>query len=158
MMTSLQKILSQPVAGDNLPRNKGEYRIIEINTDAEMTQCRPRDWDYAFWGIWCFFADPVKVCQTKEDVLRFFEGYSIKEIDDSMSRKEYPVLEIGKDGNYHTITDTITLEMEDGQCYVIRDWERTQRAIRLFKIHTQNMPFAGIDEIPGWRFKDYLLP
>ncbi|OGG56953.1 MAG: hypothetical protein A3F84_15580 [Candidatus Handelsmanbacteria bacterium RIFCSPLOWO2_12_FULL_64_10] len=176
MLSQLARILSETTAADGLPRNRGEYRILEIDTtpvevpDEEgPLSYRPKDWDYAFWGPWVSGAEPVRKCRTKEDVLTFFSDHEITAIDDSMGYIHFPPLEIfnpeGKLEVYHTIVDTITVDVAGGRCFVIRDWDRSRRAHILFEIHTNRDPLMrGMREesrkdgvTPSWRVRDYLV-
>jgi len=48
MLSKLKEILSQEEATDGLPRNRKDYRIVEINFEKGGSSYRPRDWDYAY--------------------------------------------------------------------------------------------------------------
>ena len=165
MLDQLNDILSIQTAADGLPRNKGEYRILEIDPlKLDKPSSRPCHWDYAFWGFWVFSVEPVTKCETKEDVLDFFEDFRITEIDDGMSKKEFPELTLSsEEGAYHTITDNITVDVVEGQCFIIRDWDRSKRAWRLFRVHASRegiWNWAGRegDDQVSWKMTEYLVP
>lgn len=176
MRAQLAEKLSEATAADGLPRNRGEYRILEIDTtpveapDGETpVSFRPKDWEYAFWGPWVSGAEPVRKCRTKEEVLAFFTDYEITAIDDGMGYIHFPPLEVfdpeGKPEVHHTITDTITVDVAGGRCFVIRDWDRSRRAHILFEIHTNRDPLmremreearqSGVP--PSWRLREYMV-
>lgn len=176
MLSQLARMLSGTTAADGLPRNRGEYRILEIDTgpvevpdEERPLSYRPKDWDYAFWGPWVSGAEPVRKCQAKGDVLAFFVDYEITAIDDSMGYIHFPPLEVfnseGKLERHHMIADTITVDVAGGRCFVIRDWDRSRRAHILFEIHTSRDPLMrGMREEarrsgvpPSWRVRDYLV-
>lgn len=161
MLDQLNKILSLQTAADGLPRNKGEYRILEIHhLELDNPSSRPRHWDYAFWGPWVSRVEPVAKCETKEEVLDFFRGFQISEIDDGMARKAFPELVLSSEkGYYHTIIDTITVDIAVDRCFIIRDWNRTKRAYRLFQVHSNRELGDWDDDYEvSWRMRDFLIP
>ncbi|MFC1526529.1 hypothetical protein ACFL6X_06945 [Candidatus Latescibacterota bacterium] len=95
-------------------------------------------------------------------MLDFFDSFRITEIDDGMSQPGFPEVVLGgEDGANHTIADNITVDMTEGRCFVIRDWDRTKRAYRLFLIHANRVgdwPREEEDDVPSWRMRDYLVP
>ena len=165
MLDQLNKILSIQTAADGLPRNREEYRILEIDPlKIDEPSSRPRHWDYAFWGFWVFCVEPVTKCETKEEVLDFFDSFRITEIDDGMGKKEFPELILSsEDGAYHTITDNITVDVAEGRCFVIRDWDRSKRAYRLFRVHANKEELTNWiskewDDEVSWKMREYLIP
>ncbi len=176
MLSQLARIFFETTAADGLPRNRGEYRILEIDTaqftfpdEEKPLSYRPKDWDYAFWGPWVSGAEPVRKCRTTGKALAFFSDFEITAIDDGMGRAHFPALDIfnadGKLEHYHTIADTITVDVAGGRCFVIRDWDRSRRAHALFEIHTNRDPLMrGMREeaeqngiVPSWRVRDYMV-
>ena len=174
MLDTLKEMLTQETAADGLPRNRAEYRILEIDLTKGLEHCRPKGFGYAFWGPWCSCAEPVMKCKTKDDVLRFFSSYEIVGIDDSMAKGHFPEVDFGgEEDGYHTITDTITIDVAEGRCFVIRDWDRSKRAHRLFAVHakhedrdedatplrSQEAPYCIEEEsiFSSWRFKEYMV-
>jgi hypothetical protein len=165
MLDQLNEILSLQTAADGLPRNKGEYRILEIDPlKIDEPSSRPCRWEYAFWGHWVFCVEPVTKCETKEEVLDFFEGFQITEIDDGMSKKEFPEAVLSsEEGAYHTISDNITVDVAAGRCFIIRDWDRTKRALRLFRIHANReelenwMGHDDGEDGGSWKMREYLV-
>ena len=173
MLTRLRETLSQETAADGLPRNRGEYRILEIDFERGGEKCRPSDWDYVFWGPWSFCAEPVMKCETSDEVFDFFDSYDIISIDDSMSKSHFPEAVLGGENDYRTIVDTITVEVAEGRCFVIRDWDRSKRAHRLFVTHSTHKwgdelnglhkplleAMTGVEgySLSTWRFKEYLV-
>jgi len=165
LLDQLNEILSIQTAADGLPRNKGEYRILEIDPLKidEPFSC-PRHWDYVFWAPWVSRVEPVVKCETKEEVLDFFDSFRITAIDDGMNKKEFPEAVLSsEEGAYHTLADNITVEVAEGRCFVIRDWDRSKRALRLFRIHANReelenwISIEGEDEV-SWRMKEFLVP
>jgi hypothetical protein len=164
MLDQLNEILSLQTAADGLPRNREEYRILEIDPlKKDEPSSRPCRWEYAFWGGWVFCVEPVMKCETKEEVLDFFEDFQITAIDDGMSKKEFPEAVLSsEEGAYHTISDNITVDVAEGRCFIIRDWDRTKRAFRLFQVHANKELGDWIsgdeDNEASWRMKEYLVP
>ena len=173
MLDQLSKILSIQTAADGLPRNKGEYRILEIDPlKINEPSSRPRYWDYAFWAPWVSRVEPVMKCEIKEEVLAFFDRFRITEIDDGMSKKEFPELRLSSEEEaYHTIVDNITIDVAEGRCFIIRDWDRSKRAHRLFEIYSNReweeefidfcrqfwIYCTGDDDGVSWRMKNFLI-
>ena len=164
MLDQLNEILSIQTAADGLPRNREEYRILEIDPlKIDESSSRPRCWDYAFWGPWVFCVEPVTECETKEEVLDFFEDFQITEIDDGMGKKEFPEAVLSSEEEaYRTIADNITVDVAKGRCFIIRDWDRSKRAFRLFRVHANKELGDWIsgegDNEASWRMKEYLVP
>jgi hypothetical protein len=160
MLDQLNEILCIQTAADGLTRNLGEYRILEMDPlKMDEPSSRPRYWNYSFWGPWVSHVEPVMKCETQEEVLDFFESFRITEIDDGMSKKEFPEAVLGgEDEAYHTIADNITVDVAEGRCFVIRDWDRSKRAYRLFQVHAnRELNYIEGSCEPSQRMREYLI-
>jgi hypothetical protein len=162
MYNRLKSILFTRTGADNLSRNRGEYRILEIDPlELDNPSSRPRCWGYAFWGPWVARVEPVTKCETQRDVLDFFENFRIMRIDDGMDKKVFPELILGSgEATYYTIADTITVDVDEGRCFIIRDWDRSKRAYRLFRIYSnvELGDWASDGYEASWRMKEFLIP
>jgi hypothetical protein len=165
----LDRVLTIQTAADGLPRNQGEYRILEIDFERlEDPSSRPQYWKYAFWGPWVSRVNAVMKCASKEEVLGFFRSFSITTIDDGMAQKTFPELILGHEpGAYQTIADTITIDVDENRCFIVRDWDRSKRAYRLFEIYSNrelgdwgsdDVEDEDEDEDDGGRMKGFLIP